>query len=378
MPKFFHAMAGFALIATMLTPGHSGATGKHQAGERKMTKIANRLVRITAETRTVCVGRFLIDVPANSEVVYGPARVPLYLSRFAGEAKNLDVEVRRALAAIEEHRDFARGGLRSEHSMLGTVLKGIGSNHKIVFGLGRGSFSFYSVQSLISIGEDLFSQFYDVSGDGDEYLEAVAELKAVASLLRSRAANEIPAEPGICLDGAFLSEPQHYMLEAVSLGIRLKEFSDVHMSIQMTKKDIFIESDALEPRMKRAEQMAKSSGMAKWYSRIKILRRGYRRWGDWEGFEVLARKPAQQFEGENHEFAYQSHGEPKNPLMPELEIELHSGVSENRTGAIKPSISDEEAVYLWDTIIGSIRPRPTRAPAHPSAPAGTERRPSLP
>lgn len=250
--------------------------------------------------------------------------------------------------------------------MLGKVLKGVGDHHKIVLGLGRGDFSSYNVQSFISVGEDLFSQEYEIDGEHNLYMRAVAELNAVAHLLRGRSNDEIPTDPGICLDGAFLSEPQHYMLEEVTLGIQLKQFNDVHISIQMTKKDILIESDALEPRMKRAEQTAKASGMAQWYSRIKILRRGYRRWEGWDGFEVLAHKPAQKFESENHEFAFQSHGEPKNPFLPVLQVELHTGVSQNRTGGTRPSISDEEAIHLWDTVIGSIRPRSTTAQRQPA------------
>jgi hypothetical protein len=42
-----------------------------------------------------------------------------------------------------------------------------------------------------------------------------------------------------------------------------------------------------------------------------------------------------------------------------LDLALHSGVDENTQGAKMPSISDEEAIALWDRLIGSIRERPT-------------------
>ena len=323
-----------------------------------MIATKNRLAEMASGSQTICVGRFLIDVPNEATVVYGPARVPVYLTRIEGQGAELDSVVKRAIAKVHTDRELARGGLTGEKSMLGKVLPGIGEQHKLVIGIGRGEFSNYNVQSFIRLNDDLFVQEYEINGEGDAFAEAVALLTDVARSLRSRANDEIPNEPGICLDGAFLQEPSRYILEEVTLGIRLKKFDDVHITIEMTKKDIFIESDALEPRLKHAKQGAIASGMGQWYSRIKFLRSGYRHLGGWEGFEVLTHKPAQKFEGENHEFAFQSHGEPKNPLLPVLQIELHTGVKANRTGGTKPSISDEEAIFLWDTVIGSIRPRP--------------------
>lgn len=323
-----------------------------------MTVITNRIDQIKAEKRTVCLGRFLIDVPQNAEVVYGPARVPVYLSRFEGEGRNMEATLKRATATVSSQLKYADEELNGQYSMLGKILAGAGEFHKMVFDVDKAVGSYYNVRSYIRIGKDLYLQEYPVSGKGSTYLEAADLLTEVARSLRSRADDEIPNEPGVCLDGAFLREPSRYMLEEVTLGIRLKEFPDVHIAIEMTKKDIFIESDALEPRMIHAKQAAIKSGMGKWYSQIKFLRSGYRQLGGWHGFEVLAHKPAQKHEGENHEFAFQSHGEPKNPLLPVLQIELHTGVKGNTTGSTKPSITDEEAISLWDTIIGSIRPRP--------------------
>ncbi|GJI99164.1 hypothetical protein RugamoR57_58820 [Duganella caerulea] len=73
---------------------------------------------------------------------------------------------------------------------------------------------------------------------------------------------------------------------------------------------------------------------------------GRRQIGKWYGFEMLARKPAQAEEGESHEFVFVSQGEPKNSLLPVLEIEFHTGVKENRIGGTKPSVSDDEAVAI--------------------------------
>jgi hypothetical protein len=313
---------------------------------------------IFQQSKTICIGRFLIDVPKDAEVVYGPARVPVELIRLPGDAHNLESAVSEALKEGEKDRSRARRGLVSVDSMLGKVIDGINSAHKIVFGIGRTDGSFYNVQSFFSVGEDLFLQEYEIFGDGRLYEEAVRKLKMAAALVRGRADNEIPSEPGICVEGAFLGESPVPMAEAVTLGIRLKDFNDVHVSIEMTKKNYLVESDAIVPRLKAAERDAVRSGSQAWYQAIKTLRRGNRKIGAWTGYEVLARKPTQEFEQQSHEFVFLSQGEPKNPMLPVVEIELHTGVSGNVIGGTEPSLTDDEALYLWDKVTSSLRPRP--------------------
>jgi hypothetical protein len=327
--------------------------------EKKMNDDLNRLASITENIRPICIGRFIVDVPKTAEVVFGPARLPVEIWRKAGEGKDFDAAVRNAVAESESRRWLAYGPLKETDSLVGAVWDGFSPNQKIVFGVGRGDGAFYNVQSLVKLGPDLYIQEYEAFGEGDEYLDDADDARQVAKRLRPRAEDEIPSDPGVCIDGAFLADPPHkYMVEAVSIGIRLKEFADVHISIEMTKKDIYIESDALEPRLKAAERDAVAQGNGTWYGRIKFLSRGERRVNNWNGFEVGARMPDQKSGKEHHEFEYVSQGEPRNPLLPVLDIQMQSGVKDNVIGAVKASISDREARYLWEKVLGSIRPRP--------------------
>jgi len=41
-----------------------------------------------------------------------------------------------------------------------------------------------------------------------------------------------------------------------------------------------------------------------------------------------------------------------------LDLSLHTGVKGNTTGGTRPSITDDEAVLLWDRLTTSVRPRP--------------------
>jgi hypothetical protein len=140
--------------------------------------------------------------------------------------------------------------------------------------------------------------------------------------------------------------------------VRLKEYTDVHFSIQLVRKDYVVESDAIEPRLNQAQRDAVANGWGEWYSRIKLLRRRDRALGPWNGFEVLAHLPAQKGMHDTHDFNFVALGVPKDPHMPTIDMKLDTGVRDNQVGAVRPSISDNEAIYIWDQITASIRLRP--------------------
>lgn len=317
-----------------------------------------RIDHLFEKSQTVCIGRFLIDVPEGAEVVYGPAEVPFSLSISKEEGRSIGAVVSERLTEIEKEREYAEGRLLNADAIIGRVMDGGISGQKIVFGVSEASGVFYRIQSFLPLGDYIFTQEIDSSGKREEYERNVKRLNLMASLFRLRDKTEIPQAPGICVENGFFAEPHESIREYVTLGIRLVEYPDVHFSISTTNKKKLLASDALEPRIQQGEENARSNGLGGWYSRIKTLRRGDRALGKWKGFEILARLPAQEKEGESHEFKYLSQGEPMNPLLPLIELELRTGVQGNDVGGVKPSLSDEEAVALWDRLTGSIRVRP--------------------
>lgn len=324
-------------------------------GERMPSKIT-RVQQTFLRTKTVCIGRFLVDVPEHSTVVYGPSHAPWPIQKYLGDAKNMESLFSERLAEAEAEKHMARGGLRGKESLVGTAVNGAARGQKIVFGVSKGNWGKYKIDSYFSAGENLYVQSADPIPS--ERNEAIEDLNAIALVVKARDKNEIPTESGVCLDGAFIGQTARLTYEAFNLGVRLQEFPDVHFSLSVTKKDVLVESDALEPRLRQAEEMVNRSGQGGWYSRIKTLRRGRRQIAHWHGFEMLAWKPAQAAESESHEFLFVSQGQPNNALQPVLELELHTGVSDNQVGAVKPSLTDEEALAVWDRLTSSIRVRP--------------------
>lgn len=312
-----------------------------------MTAFPARLQPLFNETKTVCFSHFTVDVPPSATIVYGPASIEAPIEYYPGEADKLEKHVAERLLEIEKDREFLAQEDVVSHPLFGKVIDGNRPGNKIAFG-SKNQVG-YDLYSFFAVGDSLFIQtLYSVL----EHEEAIAILNSVAHRLRLRADNEIPHEAGSCIDGAFVPSPLQY--EKVAIGIRLKEFPDVHFSVEVHKNQNRIpQFSDLETRLKGAERDG-----GNWYSRVKFFRRGSRQIGDWKGSEALALKPAQEDGKEAHEFHFISLGAPNDPLQPQLDIQLDTGANERQMGAVKPSLTDEEAVALWDKLTGSIRLRP--------------------
>lgn len=313
-----------------------------------MTALSPRLESLFAATRIVCFGQFIAEVPASATVVFGPADVDYPIKYFPDEGAKVEMRVAELLTEVEKDRRFLDQDDIAKFSLFGKVIDGAVSGQKLVF--GSKDHATYSIDSLIPVGKDLFIQH---AGSAVSKDDSIRVLNKAAKLLRLREANEIPAEPGACIEGGFVALQPEF--ERASVGVRLKEFPDVHFSIEVVKnQNYLVESSQLEPRLKGAEEDGGS-----WYSHIKFFRRGPRDLGNWKGSEALARMPAQKDGAESHQFVFVSLGAIHDPLQPSLDVQLDTGVKDDRTAAVKPSLTDEEAVALWDKLIASIRVRPT-------------------
>ncbi|MES2759498.1 MAG: T6SS immunity protein Tli4 family protein [Pseudomonadota bacterium] len=318
-----------------------------------MTPLSQRLAPLFTHTKIVCFSQFLVEVPVTATVVYGPTTVEWPIQHYPHESERVDQRVAAILVGAEKNRRFLATRHLAELHRFGTVIDGAVPGQKLIFG-SNDEIS-YTIDSVIPIGDDLFIQHAE-SVPSNKDSEQIALLNAVAKKLRLRDGNEIPLETGACIEGGFIG--RHAEFESLALGIRLKEFPDVHFSIETLKRHNLVDSDALEPRLKQAEQDAHNEGKGHVFSRIKTLRRGSREFNNWKGFEILTRKPAHDDDTEAHEFLFVSSAVPNDPLRPMIELQLNTGVANNAKASVKPSITDEEAIALWEKLTGSIRVRP--------------------
>lgn len=342
----------FALATLCLTvhPSTYGGTSEQPRG-LKMTKSTTRLQGMFTEVRTVCFGRFLIEIPATATLVYGPAEAETEINFYKNRGGMVAELVAKRLTEIEEgRRSFSKMRLQ-EMPLLGSLIEGARPGQKIVIDASGGAG--YKVLSYIPIDEDLFIQHMDGVLPGDD---VIPELNTLAKHLRRRADNEVPAESGMCIEGGFM--PLDLEHERATIGVRFKEFPDVHLSVDAHKNQgILQETGRLELMREEAKQAAERAGLGHVYARTKILRHQPRQIGNWKGVEVSVRRPVYLKDTDSHEFRFQSLGAKHDALEPELDIRFETGMKGNERARAKSSLTDEEALMLWDRLINTIRVR---------------------
>jgi hypothetical protein len=347
----FVSLVSAALIAKDVSP----APSTHREG--RVGHSTNKIRELFTNTKEVCVGRYLIEVPKNSIVVYGPASVPYPIKRYPDQADSFKQIVEGLVKdSIARKSKFPIGPASSPGSVVGTVLDGFSERNKVVFGVEELTGAYYAIHSVILVGKDVYVQEHSYYGDPAEMGKIVEEMKTIAANIVPRAMDGPPPSAGICIDGALVlgEMPLHH--ERTTVGIRLAEHNDVHLSVDMTLKDRLVDSDSLEVQLKSGEENAKAEGRGEWYSRIKFIRRSKRQVAGWDGYEVLARRPPQGKFNSTHEFSFVSQGEPRNPHLPVINLDLYTGMRDNAAGVGIPSLSDDETVELWDRLTKSIRP----------------------
>lgn len=335
-----------------------------------MNKAVPRIEKLFEETKAICFGRIILRIPITATVVYGWAEVDSTIGYQKGYADKIHALVDKSLFEVEDSRTFMREDDFKRLPLFGKVIDGIVPGQKIV--IGSKDRIGYSAKSFIPIADDLFIQGFD-SVIPEE--DIVKRLNVVASRLRSRSADEVPAEDGMCIEGGFIAS--EYQYERARIGIRLAEFSDVHLSIEAHKNLTYL-PEGSSPRLLResASQRASAAGLASFFNRIEVFRDQERRLSVWTGEEFAARTPRYKESNSVHEFRFHSMGSVNDSFHPELDIRLDSGVQGNTKAKVKPSITDEEALMLWDKILPTIRLRQpedatTVKQASPTLPLGS-------
>jgi len=327
-----------------------------------MASPKNRIEALFNDVRTVCVGRFLIDVPYTASTSFGLLWIPVEVDRYAGQAHELGKLLAESAENLKAERYLAMGPLRGTENDLGRVIDGAVKGQKTFIGLSRMSGRYYAIDSFVPVGDDIFVLHGNNLANPSDYQADLLLLNETAARITPRS-TEIPSQSGFCIDGALVQDAKIQEVERVHMGIQIAEFPDVIVSLSMVMKNIEVKSDELEPRFREAEQAAIKSDGGAWHSRIKFLRRGKKTLRPWTGDEILMHVPPHERDGHAHQFMFVALGEPKNIYIPTLDVSLNTGVKDNRRGAIAPSITDEEALYLWDRLLNSLRVRPVNGSA---------------
>jgi hypothetical protein len=336
-----------------------------------MTTLTPRLQPMFETTKTVFFGRFMVDVPVTATVAWGGSDVPLGVTIYPdGVDKVMDL--------AQKFIDDLKSDKAINHDdvpLLLAVEDMAEPDGKIVTGYE----DFQSINDLKINGYFKINDYGVVidarplSPDRDG---TIADIKSIARRLRQRAENDIPTEPGNCIEGFFLpdspDDEKNHPGELISIGFRLKEFPDAHFSIRTHPSNPHDpESTSLKRQWQRVIEDPATPEEKKALAKIKYFRESPREIHDWKtGYELLLRNPDEEGVHSYHDFEVRFTGVPHDPYKPYADIQFQTGVANNAAGATKASLTDEEAIAVWDKITSTIRVRPTSATPIKSADAG--------
>lgn len=320
-----------------------------------MTPLSPRLQPIFEKTKTVCFGRFLIDVPESAKVIWGSAMLPW------------EIEVyRNDVHAVEKMADEKIAALKAEKTIYTKKLLFISEkpNHEPPGRLVTGFADIESLKRLVVDGyfklnaDGLHIKAQDRLGDPDIGAQTIRDM---AKRLRTREDDEIPAEPGNCIEHAFLADkaaPDSDSIEHIRIGFQLKEFPDAQLSVYVAPANDDPESDSLEAQLHRSIANAITSAAKDALSNTKFFRKSPRKIHEWTtGYEVLMRSPDEDGSHSHHSFLMKFTGVPKDVFNPYADIQFQTGVDSNAAGTTKASLTDDEAIAVWDKITSTIRVR---------------------
>ncbi|MTV53871.1 T6SS immunity protein Tli4 family protein [Pseudoduganella buxea] len=351
-------LSAILLVTTSLVL--SGCEHERSLNAPDMSTLAPRLQVSFEKMKSVCFGRFLVDVPASAAVVWGHASMELGVDFYpAGANQVMDMakafsENLKNTHAI--HLDNIPIFLAEEEITQppGTIISGL-EGFDAINGLKIEGYFRWGGEGLVISARPL----------REDRADTIAEMKSIVRRLRRRDENEVPREAGNCLEYAFLADKSmtgnKTPIEHVRIGFRLKEFPDTHLSIYIGPSNPhYSEGNSLEWQLARLEERQRAEDPNHPLLQTKYFRRGERKIHQWlNGWEAVSRSPDRDGFHGTHEFVMHVRGVPKDVYKPYANIQMQTGIKGNTAGAIKPTLTDEEAVAVWDRITSSIRVRPT-------------------
>ena len=321
-----------------------------QIEARPMT--TSRIDQFFSKTKPVCFGRFVLDVPFDADVVTGPQAFGPNIESLPNGVQSL---ARRAKAKRDEIQAKAHTIDRAE-----------------VISLNEGPtptswmLRYWKSDTAREVGLETIEGFLAGAPHGFIYRTATSEnqttsdtlkkITYVATHLRSRDAQQVPVEPGVCLDMGFIADDSGQFQEIFGIGLRFPGLSDVSFSLSSNKDAQ--QGDSFEDRRAEAKRAAfMVAPLATLFNKVKTLREGKLKVQQGQGSEALFRRPMEEGDGAWHEFQFEYVGKRFDHRNPSWDATLFTGVAHNQPGSKPSSLTDEEAMALWDRLMSSVRLR---------------------
>ena len=305
-----------------------------------MTTPTPRIDALFTQTKLVCFGRYTLRVPLEAQLNWGSQIIYEGFITHPNAAE-------RAKEIINQH--WAKVRFADDSAELIEVRSGP----------TPGGICLWYYKSDMSKERDTRDFFGVTIANGHAFTYKGMALKGKASSdfvittelirnLRYRDPDEIPTEPGVCIQLGFVKENTYRFQEDFAAGIYLPSLPDVSFSVSSNTGANTVGLGAKGLLHSMQEQRGILGSL---YPQFTSFREGKKTIGLWNGEEVLSRR-----KDGTHEFDWGAISAERSVAQPgRLRVKLYSKVEQNRIGAAtQASVSDAEAIALWDKLLGSL------------------------
>lgn len=315
-----------------------------------------RIDKLFERTKAVCFGRFVMDVPVTAVAAPGPQAFGPDIESLPNGAGSL---VRIARARRDE---ISAKALTIDKAEVISFVGGPTSGSWVLTYWEDDIAKKVGVQratGFLAAGPHAFI-YPDKTGGKEKPEDLQRNIRYVATHLRARDPQDVPEEPGVCLEAGFISDDSGKFQEIFGIGLRFPELPDASFSVSSNKDAQ--QGDSFEDRRAEAKRAAfMVAPLATLFNKVKTLREGKLKVQQGQGSEALFRRPMEEGEGVWHEFQFEYVGKRFDHRNPSWDATLFTGVAHNRAGSKPSSLTDEEAIALWDRLMSSVRLRvPTK------------------
>ncbi len=339
-------------------------------------KEAKNMQTLTQKMTTRCVGRYLIDMPEdivlNSQggekieevmIDINPMTETTFMSML--ENRKLELESERTVGKskvptlkdvkpIEGTKGFVFDRAESPVSNVFRVLELLAWRNG------------YFIKMTSNAIDMSFSK--EINGTDREIStpEKLAQLLNVFHRTKGRADHEIPTAQGVCIRNGFISGPPTEQEDVASI-YHLKTADDVYFVFE-TDSAVAERNSLLDRDKDLAPVIAAGGGH--------VLRKGHRESQDVKELKYLQEYLYAILDDPNTDrvrvlmntFIFESNSRIGSAKTPVITINLHNGTRKPERARrydeefppliYKATLSEAEAVALWDTVIPTVRPRP--------------------
>ncbi|MGK5056150.1 T6SS immunity protein Tli4 family protein [Janthinobacterium sp. LB2P49] len=313
--------------------------------------LTKRLEVLFLQTKLACFGRYSLRIPQEAELISGGVSLPSTIGIRTDGLAGRDIQV------LEDIEQIKFNNPTSE-----IIYNGAGPIED------SWQIQYFENEYTKKEGDTYFNTYItkgnitftigDSTPEGQTKQSAEQKQVVRAKNLHLRKEDDIPSEPGNCIPYGFIFNNSYNEQEIVNTGLYLPSFPDVTFSVSSNKNAYGDYSPAEFERKVRGDlslihriQQAKDR-QGNRYPKRTLLREGKRNVQHWQGEESLIRRT----DGV-HDFEWALVGKPRDVANPSvLEAHMYTKVAYNTVGAAKAaSLTDDEAIALWDKLLSGLK-----------------------